>query len=371
MSTRGLQLLQPPAGEPVSVADLKLHLRVDPDVTEDDLLIQALGVAARQYVELAVNRQLVSAAWLLTLDRFPRYSSSAVWQYNSDAIWQQRLPVTQLSGQWYPDRSSIRVTRPPLQQLQAITYCDGTTGNQLTLVSSVAAGVAAPGSQAVTPATMTGITVGLQLIVDVGQTQETITVTAVTATTFTATFAYAHGCYVPLWAPPTTATGGTPLQGGPLVGVDLTTEPGRIAPAYGQIWPIVRQQLAAVQVAFVAGYGPVTSSAAAIAAGTQTVTPGSMFGIYPGTNLVVDTGPTQETIAVASVTPTTFTATFGQAHAAAVTILPAIPEPLRLAIKMLAGHWYENREAVQPGQLGPIPLGVDALLASCWHGEYE
>jgi hypothetical protein len=286
-----LQLQTPPSGEPVTLAEAKLWCRVD--LPDDDALIAGLIASARQYVESAYNRTLVSAGWLSAIDRFPRYSSSAVWQYNSDAIWQQRLPVTQLSGQWYPDRASIRVTRPPLQAVSSITYVDGT---------------------------------GVMQTVDPS-----------------------------------------------IYNVDTTTEPGRVAPAYGQIWPIVRQQLASVQVAFVAGYGPSTSIALAVANGVQAVTPGTLFGIYPGTLLQIDRliPASAETVVVSSVTSTTFTATFAKAHSGGSTVEPNIPEQVRTAIKQLVNHAYENREAVQMGSFNQVPLAVEAELMSVWPGEYE
>lgn len=37
--------------------------------------------------------------------------------------------------------------------------------------------------------------------------------------------------------------------------VDLNSDPVRIMPAYGEVWPTTRSQLAAVKVTFVAGYG--------------------------------------------------------------------------------------------------------------------
>lgn len=42
-----------------------------------------------------------------------------------------------------------------------------------------------------------------------------------------------------------------------------------------------------------------------------------------------------------------------------------LPEPLRVAILLLVGHWYANREAVTTAQNPTsIPFGVDALIAN-------
>ncbi len=62
-----------PASEPVTLAQLKLHCKVDADITTDDDLITALGVAARELLEHRTGRQLVSATWALYLDEFPEY----------------------------------------------------------------------------------------------------------------------------------------------------------------------------------------------------------------------------------------------------------------------------------------------------------
>lgn len=40
-----------------------------------------------------------------------------------------------------------------------------------------------------------------------------------------------------------------------------------------------------------------------------------------------------------------------------------VPAPLKQAIKLLIGHWYSNRMAVSPDQMGEVPLGVKSLLA--------
>jgi uncharacterized phiE125 gp8 family phage protein len=61
-----LVLKTAPTVEPVTLAEAKLHCRVD--LTADDTLITALIVAARQYLEEAVGRSLVTRTYELTVD---------------------------------------------------------------------------------------------------------------------------------------------------------------------------------------------------------------------------------------------------------------------------------------------------------------
>lgn len=70
----------------------------------------------------------------------------------------------------------------------------------------------------------------------------------------------------------------------------------------------------------VVAYPVNTTVAANIAAGSQTVTPASMVGIIAAMQLTIDSGSLQEVVTVASITATTFTATFAQAHAGPVTV---------------------------------------------------
>jgi uncharacterized phiE125 gp8 family phage protein len=63
-------LIAGPALEPVSLDEVKAHLRVDHD-DEDDLLTAAI-VAARSHVESATRRVLVAQTWRVHLDRWPR-----------------------------------------------------------------------------------------------------------------------------------------------------------------------------------------------------------------------------------------------------------------------------------------------------------
>lgn len=94
--------------------------------------------------------------------------------------------------------------------------------------------------------------------------------------------------------------GTTQTLSGALYKQDTDSEPGRVTPAYGQSWPSTRCEMAAVKITYVAGY----ASAA------------------------------------------------------------LVPEQLKVAILELVGHLYENREAVNIGNITSlVPLGFENLIA--------
>lgn len=64
-----LQVLVPPAAEPVTLSEAKAHLRVD--ISTDDSLISALISAARDLVERTTRRALIYTGYRWTLDVFP------------------------------------------------------------------------------------------------------------------------------------------------------------------------------------------------------------------------------------------------------------------------------------------------------------
>lgn len=41
----------------------------------------------------------------------------------------------------------------------------------------------------------------------------------------------------------------------------------------------------------------------------------------------------------------------------------SVPAPLKQAILLLVGDWYESRETMQAGRVAPLPFAVDALIA--------
>jgi len=85
------KLVTAPAVEPVTLAEAKAHLRVD--ITDDDTLISSLITSARQYIERAIRRALVTQTWRASIDEFPA------------------------SGE-------IVLPKPPLQSVTSIQYTD-------------------------------------------------------------------------------------------------------------------------------------------------------------------------------------------------------------------------------------------------------
>jgi uncharacterized phiE125 gp8 family phage protein len=44
-------------------------------------------------------------------------------------------------------------------------------------------------------------------------------------------------------------------------------------------------------------------------------------------------------------------------------VAASVPEDLKLAMKLLIGHWYEHRESVTVGNMKEIPMAYDALIS--------
>ena len=110
-----LQLVSPPAEEPVSLTDAKLHLRVD--FTDDDALISALITAARQAAETITGRQIVTARWRMVLDSFPGPSLMGVpagspFTLPGHAILIPKCPVQSVVSIQYQDMAGIWQSMP-------------------------------------------------------------------------------------------------------------------------------------------------------------------------------------------------------------------------------------------------------------------
>ena len=110
-----LQLLTPPAAEPVSLAEAKGHLRVD--FNDDDALITSLIAAARQAAETITGRQLVTARWKLVLDSFPGPSPMGVpnglpFSLPVHAILLPKCPGQSVVAIQYLDMAGVTQTMP-------------------------------------------------------------------------------------------------------------------------------------------------------------------------------------------------------------------------------------------------------------------
>ena len=91
-----LRILQEPAVEPVTLAEAKLHLRVDHN--DEDALIQGLIKLARQDIERMCTVALIEQSWSLALDYWPgRLFELPIWPVASlDGItWRDGAGQTQ------------------------------------------------------------------------------------------------------------------------------------------------------------------------------------------------------------------------------------------------------------------------------------
>ena len=64
-----------PAVEPLTLADVKMHLRVDSN--DEDPLLQSLIMTARLHIEVALGLALVAQTWSCFFDRWPPAQNTA------------------------------------------------------------------------------------------------------------------------------------------------------------------------------------------------------------------------------------------------------------------------------------------------------
>lgn len=114
----GIKVTVPPGSEPVSLSELKAQLRIPDSYTNDDTYLNSLITASRQFVELYLRRQLLTATLVLTMDRFP-------WSSVTDPI-NQISPRYDNTNYYYgtPEIFAIWPPRPPLISVTSIQYTD-------------------------------------------------------------------------------------------------------------------------------------------------------------------------------------------------------------------------------------------------------
>ena len=273
-----LQILQEPAVEPLTLAEAKLHLRVD--IPDDDALISALITSVRQYAETITRRAFIQQTWEYVIDSFPGPTLTGV-------PWGKTFTLPQ---------HAIEIEKSRVQQVTAINY------------------------------------------LDMGGTPQVM--------------------------PPSSYT------------VDYTSEPCRITPVFGQIWPIPLPQIGACNVQFVAGYAaPVVFNGSTVAVqgawkpysvgdAVQFSNVGGLLpvGLSLGTSYFVASvvAPGVYTLAAAPGGPGISLTDAGSG----VSLVGVVPEGIKSWMKIRMTSLYEYRSDVVIPERGKVePLAyVDRLL---------
>lgn len=101
-------LIEAPATEPVTLAEAKLHLRVEDDESVEDSLIAALISAAREYGEHRTERCFLTQTWEDVFDSFPACYGR---------LELGRAPVQDVMSIKYIDASGVEQTLDPARYL--------------------------------------------------------------------------------------------------------------------------------------------------------------------------------------------------------------------------------------------------------------
>jgi uncharacterized phiE125 gp8 family phage protein len=112
-----------PATEPVDLVEAKTHLRLD--TNDYDSRITAFVQAAREALEIATERTMITSTWRLKLDAFPLARTRPATH--------RQLERGTLASE--PGAAAIKLPRPPLQSVNSVKYVD-TDGTEQTLSAS-------------------------------------------------------------------------------------------------------------------------------------------------------------------------------------------------------------------------------------------
>jgi hypothetical protein len=227
----------PPAAEPVTLILVKNHLRVT--ISSDDQLIDLYLQSSREIVESESGRSLVNKLYKQSHDRFPHRDE---WQLGSG--YSYRAP--RYSHHFGDERQAIKLLRCPLVSVSKITYID-TSGTLQTLLPTPEQWQA-----------QTEYEIGNQIVDSNGNLQE---VTAVSESGEDGSSE--SGATVPAWAASINATTAdaaltwTNKRVAPTGDFleDRDSEPPRLMPLWGNIWPLTQRVPNAVKIYFTAGYG--------------------------------------------------------------------------------------------------------------------
>jgi hypothetical protein len=249
----GLLTIAPPLYEPVSLTELKDMLRLSPGDTSQDSVLNSLNTAARGWCEVLTQRRFVQQTIRLLMDFFPGYiDMKLVGQKVSSPF------VSGSNAVLVGIRYAIVPPCPPVQSLQAFLYqnANGTVTSMIqgpTNIAAVTNTINQPiGIQTSAPHNLiTGSTVAITgnagLTAIIGQAQQPITI--IDGSNFTLNGTVGTGSGI-------SATGA--ITGTNFI-EDLLSQPARLTPIFGQMWPVARVVVNAIQIDYQVGYAtPIT-----------------------------------------------------------------------------------------------------------------
>lgn len=300
----GLQLYTAPAVEPVSVDEAIEHLRLSSSMAEPapGALTAALAGAGAGNVDNGVHR------WRVTFVTAAGETqggtvSAAVTVADKTVNGKVALTAIPTGGAAVTSRKLYRTAAAGSTYLLLATIADNTTTIYTDNTADASLGAGAPSTNTTNDPQL------LRLITAARRHAETFTRRRFITQTWDWVmdgFPCARTIEMPC-APLQSVTsitytdtaGDAQTLSALLYQVDTKSDPGRIAPAYGEVWPsTLGDTLAAVTIRFVCGYG----------------------------------------------------------------LAAAVPQEIKQAMLLMIGHWYEHREDVADFELFAVPNAADMLL---------
>jgi hypothetical protein len=242
------QLVSGPAVEPVTLTEAKAHLR-EIDSTQD-ALIGTLISAARLHAETVCRRAFINQQWKMTADRFPSPMAGKLNEYWIGQQW--GLSGQGSVSQFFPtDRSGYAIVVPwsTLISVDSIKYRSTVTESG-TAASATSSTITLGAGASTVDNFYSGA--ALQIASGTGLGQYNVIISYVGATKVAT---------VSPWATVPDATSQYLIAGilttlsSAVYVVDNVSEPARITPNFGNVWPTTLQRINAAEVTFTVGYG--------------------------------------------------------------------------------------------------------------------
>lgn len=253
-----LVLISGPATEPLTLEEVKQHLRIDTGNQEPPPVAPtiALGSGAGN-VENGAHRYLVT---FITANGETQAGtpSTAVTVIDKTINGKVELSAIPLGGSAISARKVYRTIAGGSSYLLLATISNNTATTYTDNIADASLGTGAPTANSTDDPLLN------MLIKSARSAAETITRRALITQTWDLVLDLFTGWEITIPKPTLqsitsityTDTNGAPQVVDPSVYlVDALSEPARITPAFGLIWPVTRWQMNAVKVRFIAGYG--------------------------------------------------------------------------------------------------------------------